>query len=61
HLMHELADALQQVVTLLHNLGHEPAALADRRRFADVSDDAEQIAAVSPVIEALAGQSLRLH
>lgn len=61
NLMPDLPDALQQRGMLLHKLGHSPAALADLRRFADVSDDAEQIAAVTPVIEALAGQSLRLH
>ncbi|WP_296900172.1 SirB1 family protein [Thiohalocapsa sp.] len=61
HLMPDLPDALQQRGTLLHKLGHAPGALADLRRFADVSDDAEQIAAVTPVIEALARQSLRLH
>ncbi|NBC13346.1 MAG: tetratricopeptide repeat protein [Gammaproteobacteria bacterium] len=60
-LLPDLPDALQQRGMLLHKLGHAPAALADLRRFAEVSDDAEQIAAVTPVIEALAGQSLRLH
>ena len=61
NLLPDLPDALQQRGMLLHKLGHAPAALADLRRFAEVSDDAEQIAAVTPVIEALAGQSLRLH
>ncbi len=61
HLMPDLPDALQQRGMLLHKLGHAPAAVADLRRFAEVSDDGEQIAAVTPVIDALADQPLRLH
>jgi regulator of sirC expression with transglutaminase-like and TPR domain len=57
----DLPDALQQRGLLLHTLGHAPAALADLRRFTEVSDDAEQIAAVTPVIEKLAERPLRLH
>ncbi|WP_295882051.1 SirB1 family protein [uncultured Thiohalocapsa sp.] len=61
NLVPDLPDALHQRGTLLHKLGHAPAALTDLKRFAEVSDDAEQIAAVTPVIEALAQQPLRLH
>jgi regulator of sirC expression with transglutaminase-like and TPR domain len=61
NLVPDLPDALQQRGLLLRRLGHAPAALADLRRFVDVADDAEQIAAVTPVLEALAEQPLRLH
>jgi hypothetical protein len=33
----------------------------DLRRFSEVSDDAEQIAAVAPVVDELARNPLRLH
>jgi regulator of sirC expression with transglutaminase-like and TPR domain len=61
NLLPDLPDALQQRGLLLRELGHAPAALADLRRFAEVSDDAEQIAAVTPIIEELAERPLRLH
>jgi regulator of sirC expression with transglutaminase-like and TPR domain len=61
NLMPDLPDALQQRGLLLRKLGHSPAALADLQRFAQVSDDAEQIAAVAPVIEELTARPMRLH
>jgi len=54
-------EVLQQRGLLLYKLGHAPAALADLRHFAEVSDDAEQIAAVMPIIQELAERPLRLH
>ncbi len=61
NLLPDLPDALQQRGMLLHALGHAAGALADLRRFVELSDDAEQIAALTPIIEALATQPLRLH
>ena len=61
HLMPDLPDALHQRGLLFHKLGHAPAALADLRRFLAVSDQAEQIAAVSPLVDELARRPLRLH
>ena len=60
-LMPDLPEVLQQRGLLLYKLGHAPAALADLRHFAEVSDDAEQIAAVMPIIQELAERPLRLH
>ena len=60
-LLPDLPDALHQRGLLLRKLGHVPAALADLRRFAEVSDDAEQIAAVAPVIDELSERPMRLH
>jgi regulator of sirC expression with transglutaminase-like and TPR domain len=57
----DLPDELRQRGLLYRDLGYVPAALADLRRFAEFSDDASQIAAVSPVIEALESQPQRLH
>jgi regulator of sirC expression with transglutaminase-like and TPR domain len=61
NLVPDLPDALQQRGLLLRKLGHAPAALADLLRFVDLTNDAEQIAAVTPVLDELAGQPLRLH
>jgi len=61
NLMPDLPEALRQRGLLLHKLGHAPAALLDLRRFSEVSDDAEQIAAVAPVVDELARNPLRLH
>lgn len=56
-----LPDALGERGLLYRDLGYTPAALRDLRRFAEVSDDAEQIAAVTPIIETLEAHPLRLH
>jgi regulator of sirC expression with transglutaminase-like and TPR domain len=61
NLMPDLPEALLQRGMLLHKLGHAPAALSDLRRFTEVSDDAEQIAAVVPVVDELVRHPLRLH
>lgn len=57
----DLPDALCERGLLYRDLGYTPAALTDLRRFVEASDDAEQIAAVTPIIEALAAQPVRLH
>ena len=57
----DLPDALQQRGLLYRELGYGPAALVDLRRFAEVADDAEQIAAVTPIIDDLATRPLKLH
>jgi regulator of sirC expression with transglutaminase-like and TPR domain len=73
--IHDALTAVSAILTLAPNLpedlrdrgliyrelGYAPAALDDLRRFVRLSDDAEEIAAVTPVIEALQGQGLRLH
>jgi regulator of sirC expression with transglutaminase-like and TPR domain len=57
----DLPDELRQRGLLYRDLGYAPAALADLRRFCEISDDAEQIAAVSPIIDTLGQQPLKLH
>lgn len=54
-------DELRERGLLYRDLGYTPAALQDLRRFSDVSDDAEQIAAVSPIIETLEREPVKLH
>jgi regulator of sirC expression with transglutaminase-like and TPR domain len=61
NLLPDLPDALHQRGLLFHKLGHAAGAVSDLRRFAEVSDDAEQIAALSPLIDSLARRPLRLH
>jgi regulator of sirC expression with transglutaminase-like and TPR domain len=60
-LMPELPDALLQRGLLLRKLGYVPAAVTDLKRFTALSTDAERIAAVSPLIDELAEQKLRVH
>jgi regulator of sirC expression with transglutaminase-like and TPR domain len=57
----DLPDELQQRGLLYRELGYAPAALADLRRFAEVADDAEQIAAITPIIDDLAKRPVKLH
>ncbi len=57
----DMPEDLRDRGLIYRELGYAPAALDDLRRFAQVSDDAEQIAALAPVIEELQGQGLRLH
>jgi len=57
----DLPDERRQRGLLYRDLGHVPAALADLRRFVASSEDVEQIAAVSPIIDTLAQQPSRLH
>jgi len=57
----DLPDELRERGMLYRDLDYAPAALGDLRRFVEVSDDAEQIAAVTQVIDELGGQPMRLH
>jgi regulator of sirC expression with transglutaminase-like and TPR domain len=61
----DLPDELRERGLLYRDIDYLPAALGDLRRFIEVSDDAEQIAAVAAVIDELAGQTkdsrVRLH
>ncbi|MFP4062463.1 MAG: SirB1 family protein [Halochromatium sp.] len=56
-----LPDELRERGLLYRDLDYAPAALGDLRRFIEVSDDAEQIAAVTRIIDELGGQPMRLH
>ncbi len=60
-LVPDLPDELRERGMLYRDLDYAPAALGDLRRFVEVSDDAEQIAAVTQVIDELGGQPMRLH
>lgn len=57
----DLPGELRERGLLYRDLDYAPAALGDLRRFIEVSDDAEQIAAVSQIIDELGGQPMRLH
>ncbi len=57
----DLPDELRERGLLYRDLDYAPAALGDLRRFVEVSDDAEQIAAVTRIIDELGGQPMRLH
>lgn len=57
----DLPDALHERGLLYRELEYQPAALADLRRFVEVSDDGEQIAAAAAVIEQLDRGGMRLH
>ena len=46
---------------LYRELGYAPAAAADLRRYTQVSDDGEEIAAIEPIIAELEAGSVRLH
>jgi regulator of sirC expression with transglutaminase-like and TPR domain len=54
-------EELRQRGMLYRELGWAPAALDDLMRFVEVSDDAEAIAAVEPLIEELTSQPVKLH
>jgi regulator of sirC expression with transglutaminase-like and TPR domain len=61
----DLPDELRERGLLYRDIDYLPAALGDLRRFLEVSDDAEQIAAVAAMVDELAGQTegsgMRLH
>jgi regulator of sirC expression with transglutaminase-like and TPR domain len=57
----DLPDELYQRGLLYRELGYTPAALEDLTRFTQVSDDAEEIAAASEIIDALSAQPVKLH
>lgn len=55
------AQDLRDRGLLYRELGHAPAALADLRRFTQVSDNGEEIAAIEAIIDELESGSVRLH
>jgi regulator of sirC expression with transglutaminase-like and TPR domain len=57
----DLPDELRERGLLYRQLGYAPAALADLRRFGEIAEDAEQIAAMAPLIDELEAQPVRLH
>jgi len=57
----DLPDELRERGLLYRDLEYLPAALGDLRRFIEVSDDAEQIAAVSKIIDEMGAHPTRLH
>lgn len=57
----DLPDELHRRGLLYRELGYAPAALADLRRLVEITDDAQRIAAVTPIIDALAEAPLKLH
>lgn len=57
----DLPGELRERGLLYRDLGYGPAALADLRRFTEVSDSAEDIAVVEGAIAALEAQPIKLH
>lgn len=55
------ADDLRDRGLMYRELGYLPAALADLRRYAALSDDGESIAALAPVLAELEAGSVRVH
>ena len=55
------ADDLRDRGLIYRELGYAPAAAADLRRFVQVSDNGEEIAAMQPILEELEAGSVRLH
>jgi regulator of sirC expression with transglutaminase-like and TPR domain len=60
-LVPDLPEDLRDRGLLYRELGHGGAALRDLRRFTEVAEDAEQIAAVVPLIRSLEEEPMRLH
>lgn len=54
-------DGLHERGKLYRDLGYLPAARTDLKRFSEVSDDAEQVAAVMKLLEDISTQPMRLH
>jgi regulator of sirC expression with transglutaminase-like and TPR domain len=54
-------DDLRDRGLIYRELGYVPAALADLRRYRALSDDAESIAALAPIVAELEAGSLRVH
>lgn len=55
------ADDLRDRGLIYREMGYTPAAAADLRRFVQVSDSGEDIAAMQPILDELESGSLRLH
>ena len=54
-------DDLRDRGLIYRELGYVPAALSDLRRYGALSDDAESIAALAPIVAELEAGSLRVH
>lgn len=54
-------DDLRDRGLIYRELGYVPAALSDLRRYGALSDDAESIAALAPIVAELEARSLRVH
>lgn len=57
----DLPDELRERGLIYRDLEYLPAALGDLQRFIEVSDDAEQIAAVSRIVDEMGGPQRRQH
>ena len=57
----DLPEALRDRGLVYSQLGHASAALADLRRYVELTDNGEEIAALMPVIDQLEAGSVRLH
>ena len=57
----DLPEELRDRGLIYRDLGHHQAALADLRRFRELSDDGAEIAQVSAMIEELAATPMRVH
>lgn len=57
----DLPDELRERGLLYAALGYDPAAVRDLQRFCAVADNAEEIAAITPIIADLNQRPLRLH
>jgi regulator of sirC expression with transglutaminase-like and TPR domain len=55
------ADDLRDRGLIYRELGYSPAAAADLRRYLQVSDDGEEIAALTPILAELESAGLRVH
>lgn len=60
-LLPDSADDLRDRGLIYRELGHVPAAIEDLRRYTEIADDGESIAAVTSVLAELAQRSTRLH
>lgn len=55
------ADDLRDRGLIYRELGYAPAALADLRRYGDLSRNGEEIAALAPILAELEAGSVRVH
>lgn len=55
------ADDLRDRGLIYRELGYAPAALEDLRRYGSLSDNAEEIAALAPILAELEAGSMRVH
>jgi regulator of sirC expression with transglutaminase-like and TPR domain len=60
-LIPDSAENLRDRGLIYRDLGYVTAAVADLRRYVSIAGNAEEIAALTPLIEELASQQVRLH